>query len=121
MDDLRAIPEEELQAIGIDMWITELTKVAGRYMNAYRSFIEEEASKTKGITQQRRTEADDAYKLLVKRVNAIELINADGRHTEFINNVNILINKEKTKLAAHQTRAENKKEAEKKEPAGEDE
>ena len=109
--DLRAMPEADLQAINLDIWITELEVSGSKHMIAHRSFINEEASRVKGITQQRRTEADEAFKTLVKRVNALELINADGRHLDFINNVNILIDKEKTKLAARHTRAENKKDA----------
>lgn len=121
LQDLQAISEADQKTIGIDLWISELSSASIRHMVSYRSFIEEEAEKRKGITQQRRDEADKAYKVLAKRVNAIETVNADGRHLPFIKNVNVLIDKEKTKLAARQTRAENKRseEMEKLQPAEE--
>lgn len=110
--DFRLIPAEELSAIGLDIWVGELEKSSSLYTIANKNFIEEEAKHEKGITKQRRGEAEDAYKFLVKQVNAKSIAFADGRHDAFIDNVNVLIDLEKTKLASRKTRAENSKEEE---------
>lgn len=120
VQDILQIPEEELKTVGVDLWLFELSQAAVRFRSAYGSFINEEASKVKGITQQRRSKAEETYKYLVKRVNAIELVYADNRHEEFIKNLNVLINKEKAKLASRQTRSENKKDEEENTPIAKD-
>ena len=113
VQDLLLIKEEDLNLINIEIWVYELNNSCGAYDRAYASFTEEELKYPKGIAKQRREEADDAYKLLIKRVNAKAITFEDGRHNPFIKNVNFIIDKEKTKLASRQTRAQKKKENEK--------
>jgi hypothetical protein len=59
--------------------------------------------------KQTRNDADDAFRTLAERVNALALVNGEDAYATFIDHVNVIIDQANAVLAGRSTRAEKKK------------
>lgn len=105
LQDLDALGAEKQKQIYIDVWVTELHRQYDAFIAASAARTAEEAGRITGIVKQARTNADDAYRALAERVNALALVNGDAAYAAFIDRVNVIIAQAKATLAARSTRA----------------
>lgn len=97
LQDLAAFGIEKQKKIYIDAWVTELQTRYDEFMFATAHNAEaatrdaEAAARAAAIVKQTRTAADDAFRTLVERVNALALINGDADYAPFIDHVNVII------------------------------
>lgn len=109
LQDLTALGVEKQKQIYIDGWVKELQSAYDAFMDAYTLRADEDGRRMVGVIKEKHKIADDAYRELVKRVNALALINGEEKYAAFIDRVNAFINDAKAVLAARKTRSENKK------------
>ena len=116
IEELRTIDEADLTKIGLLTWLDALEAAYDAFQLATLNQYDEDSGKVKGIVQQTRTEAEEAYYALVRRINAGAEYNGPEPYMEFIDNMNTIIDDYKATLAARQTRAENEKKEEEEDP-----
>lgn len=113
LQDLEALGETKLSAIGMTVWITELTNSEDAYLSAVKQRTNEEAQRVTGIVKQTRTAAEAAYRQLVDVVNALFVLQPSSEaYATFIDHVNVLIDRQRTVLRARATGNSKKKSAE---------
>ncbi len=113
LTELQAMGEEKLTLIDLKVWVDEMQAAYDDYILHSLAQAHEDGDKKKGITNQHRTETDDAYYALIKRINAGAEYNGPEPYVAFIDAVNALIDAAKTTISARKTRAKNKKDKEK--------
>ncbi|EKN07525.1 DUF6261 family protein [Parabacteroides johnsonii] len=109
LQDLAAFGAEKQKQIYIDAWVTELQTRYDEFMSATAARDAEAATRVTGIVKQTRTEADDAFRALAERVNALALLNGEEEYVTFIDHVNVIIDQASAVLASRDTRAEKKR------------
>ncbi len=67
------------------------------------------AGREVGIVKEKRIIADEAFRTLCTRVNALVLVNGEAPYGEFIDRVNVIIAQAKAVLASRETRAKKKR------------
>ena len=110
LEELKAFSPEELEKIGLSVWVAALEAAYNDFILASLNKETEAGEKVKGIVQQRRREAEQAYYSLVQRINAGAIYNGDEPYVEFIGMLNAQIDERKATLTARQTRAAKKDE-----------
>ena len=110
LEELKAFSPEDLEKIGLSVWVAALESAYNDFIQASLNKETEAGDKVKGIVQQRRCEAEEAYYTLVQRVNAGAVYNGDEPYLEFMKMLNAQIDERKATLAARQTRAAKKAE-----------
>ena len=111
LEELKALPEEELTLIDLQIWIDQLDAYLTKYTSARLSQTAEAEGRV-GIVAEKRTAAEKAYDALVFRINAGAGYNGDEPYAVFIDNLNGLIEKMHTMYAARQTNNAKKEEEE---------
>ena len=109
LDELKAFSPEDLEKIGLTVWVAALEAAYNDFIQASLNKETEAGDKVKGIVQQHRREAEEAYYTLVQRINAGAIYNGDEPYLQFIDPLNAQIDERKATLAARQTRAANAK------------
>ena len=110
LQDLNAIPTDELRYAGADVWIESLDSVESEFLAAVASRTVEEAARVNGIVKQTRQAAEAAYRTLVALVNALAGVNA-ADYADFISHLNVLIDRQKTVLKTRATLSAKKAES----------
>lgn len=112
LQELNALGEDKLTLIDLKVWVDMMQVAYDDYIVASIAQEKEDGDKTKGVIQQRRREADEAYYALIKRFNAGIEYNGPEPYAEFVRIVNAQIDAAKATIAARKTRAANKKKEE---------
>lgn len=105
MQELTAISTEKQKLILIDTIIAVLSSGYSAFMIASAQWSAEESQRQVGIVKETRTAAEDAYRTMVERVNALVVVNGEANYATFIDNVNVIIASAKTTLSARKTRS----------------
>ena len=110
--ELDTVSADTLSTVAGQMWIERLKTGYNAFNTAQTAQREEEKDYVVGVVKEKRTAAEEAYYTLVKRVNALALINGEEPYANFIKGVTLLIDNENANIAARETRAKTKKEKE---------
>lgn len=109
LQDIDKMGEEKLQKICIDAWIAEMHKCYDAFRAADAARTAAAAGREVGIVKEKRIIADEAFRSLCTRVNALVLVNGETPYGEFIDRVNVIIAQAKAVLASRETRAKRKR------------
>ena len=109
LQDLAAFGVEKQKQIYIDAWVTELQTRCDEFAAASAARDAEASLRITGIVKQTRNDADDAFRALAERVNALALVNGEDAYATFIDHVNVIIDQANVVLAGRSTRAEKKR------------
>lgn len=109
LQDLDQMGSEKLKKIFIDEWVAELHRCYDAFRAADAARTAAEAGREVGIVKEKRILADEAFRTLCTKVNALALVNGEEPYAEFIDRINVIIAQAKAVLASRQTRAKNKK------------
>ena len=109
LQDLNALGEEKLATLGLGAWLTAMTAAKNAVLAAREAKVAEEAGRQTGIVKENRTAADEGYKAMVQRVNALVIVNGETAYADFIDRLNVMIAEAQAELKARKTRAEKEK------------
>ncbi len=105
LQDLKAIDNGKRSAIAFEAWLENLESCESAFLAAVSQRTTEEAARQVGVVKERRKEADEAYRLLVEKVNALAIVNGDADYATFIDRVNVIIDRQKAVMKARATNA----------------
>jgi len=105
LQDFTTLGTEKQKLTFIDAWVTELQTRYDEFVSIREQRTAETGAKVQGIVKQSRTDCDEAYKTLVSCVNALAILQGETAYATFIDNVNVIIDKAKSTLAARKTRS----------------
>lgn len=117
LQDLAAVAEAKITAIGLKPWTDQLNATETAYLAAVKQRTDEDAQRVTGIVKQTRTAAEMAYRQLTDVVNALFVLQpATAAYGTFIDHLNTLVDRQKTVLKARSTANAKKAAAEKPAP-----
>lgn len=100
LQELEAIPQEEQEGILTALYTTELRAKYEAFMSAQSAQTKEGAEYQKGAIAKHFDSTTDSYGALVKRVNALILINGENDYKDFVSQMNVIIDHEIKNLAS---------------------
>lgn len=103
IQDFEANMEESFPKLGVDVWVTDLKNKNQRFLDYSKMRTEEEAARQVGIVKEKILLVNEAYRKLIDTVNAMVLLNGEAKFASFIDQMNILIDRQKTVLKARAT------------------
>ena len=119
MDDLGELGSEVHSELGIEVWIEGLTLAVAKYKVARSVQRSERGSYQKGLVQECRLRAEDAYRQLIEKVCAYYISFEEEGYRVFIENVSARVDVLKSMLKSRATRSENEREEDPEEPSNE--
>ena len=117
--DINELSPEDKERSGIIPWYNRLLDLQNQFEEADSNRAEISGKRKVGITRKSRIEAEDAYKNLVKIINALILFNGEQPYIKFVKQVNAKMKQLKETVAKRKTVRGSKKgeEEERKEKA----
>ena len=109
IQDLEAGKEESFPNLQVDVWITDLKNKNQKFLDYSKTRTEEEAARQVGIVKEKTLLVNDAYRKLIETVNAMTLLHGEEKFAAFIDQMNVLIDRQKTVLKTRATVNANKK------------
>lgn len=107
--DLRATVSTEIVTLTLTDWIAELERQNNLFVSLESTRNSEEANRTELRMKNLRVEVDAAYKKIVKRINALIVINGEATYTEFVKELNARISRAQDAIAQSKIRKEETK------------
>lgn len=95
LQSIRDLPASTIKSCSGERWIALLEKKQEEYIVAAEARTQERASKITGLVQSAKTKADNDFKELSDTINAMAKIHGEGPFSDFISNMNILIENQK--------------------------
>ena len=108
IQDLENGKEESFPNLQVDVWLTDLKNKNQKFLEYSKSRTEEEAARQVGIVKEKILLVNEAYRKLIDTVNAMVLLNGEAKFASFIDQMNILIDRQKTVLKARATNSAKK-------------
>lgn len=109
LESLTAANATDLALTGIAEWVAELQAQNTAFNTLLQTRYTESAGKTQVNLRETRLAMDEVYHRMVKRINALILINGDSTYADFVTDLNLRIQHYNNLLALRKGR--NKKEA----------
>jgi len=98
--DLEGKYAEQVAKLGLTMYVTALKEANDKLHELTTERTDERALQVAGALKSARAETDEAYRALVKLVNALYIVEYDAAYDEFINYVNAEIKHYKEEVLA---------------------
>ena len=108
IQDLENGKEGSFPNLQVDVWVTDLKNKNQRFLDFSKMLTEEEAARQVGIVKEKILWVNEAYRKLIDTVNAMVLLNGEAEFASFIDQMNILIDRQKTVLKARATNSAKK-------------
>ncbi len=112
VQDVEALGEAVLTAANFTPWLDELKLKHAQFTVLRESKQAEDTNTITGATKEARKEVEEAYRIFVKKINAMCLIMGEEKYGPYIDQVNTYVAEMQTILKARTTRNANKKEEE---------
>ncbi|GIZ16167.1 DUF6261 family protein [Capnocytophaga catalasegens] len=80
--------QQAITAIGAEKWIQDLTKVNQEFAQLHNTRTQEQGEIVVGATKQARKELNEAFKHVVKSINALAYINGKDKYQSLANSLN---------------------------------
>ena len=112
LQELAALPEDTLTALAFAPWLTSMQDAVAGFQTAREAKVQEDSTRQVGIVKESRTAADNAYRTLIQRVNALVIVNGEDAYVSFIDQLNVMIADAQAMLAGRSTKAAKAKEEE---------
>lgn len=108
IQDFEAGMEENFSNLQVEVWVTDLKNKNQRFLDYSRMRNEEESARQVGVVKEKILLVNEAYRKLIDTVNAMVLLNGEAKFASFIDQVNNLIDRQKTVLKARATNSAKK-------------
>lgn len=99
ISDLRTKVTADLVKVDVVDWIAELESQNKVYIALQATRNSESASRTELRMKQVRIDVDAAYNKIVKRINALIVVNGEASYTEFVKELNVRIGRAQDSIA----------------------
>lgn len=109
IQDLENSKEEAFPNLQVDVWLTDLKSKNQKFLDYSKIRTEEEAARQVGIVKEKTLLVNDAYRKLIETVNAMTLLHGEAKFAAFIDQMNVLVDRQKTVLKTRATVNANKK------------
>ncbi len=97
--DLRTKVPAEIATLAIVDWIDEVERLNNVFVALEATRNLEEATRTELRMKQVRVQVDAAYKKIVKRINALIIVNGEAPYAEFVKELNARISRAQDSMA----------------------
>ncbi|MEZ5106439.1 MAG: DUF6261 family protein [Draconibacterium sp.] len=94
----------DMATLGIDSWVTELQTANSNFENLVNERYSEDAGKPHLNMKDVRTEVDEAYNAITRRIDALIIVNGEQTYSGFVNGLNQRIKKYNNTLAQREGR-----------------
>jgi len=101
LSDLKG-PYAAVAAAKISDWVVELEANQNNFVATQNHRYDEEGEITRVRMKKVRVEVDEAYRIMVKKINALIIVNGEAPYVEFVNKLNQRIDVYTTNLAIYQ-------------------
>jgi len=109
LQDLNGRYAADASTTGLKEWMDELQAANEAFDRLMKDRYEESALKTDLVLKQVRQQADEQYRLIIERINALVTVEGDANYAEFIRYLNIIIAKYTTIVAQRAGKAAGRK------------
>ena len=109
--ELTANYTAEVQLLGLDGWLTELVNKNDEFDALMKLRYTEDSGKTLLRMRPQRLEVDEAYRKIIKRIDALIEINGEDVYKDFVAELNIRVDKYNNIIARREGSNSKKKEA----------
>lgn len=107
LQDIEKMGTTKRQKINFDPWYESMKENDDAFLEADQQRTNEEKNRRVGIVQNMRKAADDAYDELVKSINIAVQIDEETDYTDYVNSLNVGIERQMTTLKGRATRRKN--------------
>ena len=114
LQELNGNYAQDVALVGFSEWVTELTIANAAFDNLMAKRYDEAALKSELVLRQVRLKVDAAYRDIIKRIEAMYLLDELDVHKDFIHKLNIVIEKYNVTIAERMGRHQANDEHEKK-------
>ena len=97
--DLRTKVSAEIVTVGLVDWIAELERLNNAFIALEATRNSEEATRSELRMKQVRVVVDAAYNKIVKRINALIVVNGEAPYAEFVREINARIGRAQDSIA----------------------
>ncbi|GJQ08045.1 hypothetical protein CAPN010_22030 [Capnocytophaga cynodegmi] len=98
IDELETKYANDVTILGLNKIVTPLKQTNDRVVKGMLERDEEKKGEKKGSMKAARKEVDDAYRQLVKLINALTIVEGENDYVNCINNINSLITRYKRRV-----------------------
>jgi thiamine pyrophosphate-dependent acetolactate synthase large subunit-like protein len=86
--DLQTDYADDIAALGLEKWVTELAAANKAFEELMQKRYEAEAGKPQYTMKTAREEVDDAYRAITERIGALIIVNGEKPYAGFVNDLN---------------------------------
>lgn len=101
LSDLKGPYAADVAAVKISDWVGELEVNQNNFVATQNHRYDEEGEKTRVRMKKVRVEVDEAYRIMVKKINALIIVNGEAPYVEFVNKFNQRIDAYTNNLAIY--------------------
>ena len=91
VSELKSTYATDINLLGLMEWVDELENNNSSFDHLMTNRFDESDDKTRLRMKEVRKEIDKAYKAIVKRINALIIVNGEANYTDFVNKLNLRI------------------------------
>ena len=104
--DLENVGTETLDKVHFSPWLAAMKAAVADFLSTRSAKVEEQSQREVGVVKEARTLCDDRYRKMVKRINALIIVNEDDSdYAQFIDQLNVMIAEAQSALKARSTNA----------------
>ena len=112
LQDLAALPQETKEMLQFEPWLDAMDFAVAQFQELRKEKIKEDSTRVVGQVKDARLAADNGFKALVQRVNALVIVNGEAPYTAFIDQLNVMIADAQAMIASRSTKSAKAKEEE---------
>lgn len=101
--ELNSSCADDITTIGVGDWVSELQSNNDNFINLMKTRYTEEAGKTQYEMKEVRIQIDNAYRSIIKRIDALMTINGESDYTAFVRELNERIDRINNQISQHRS------------------
>ena len=109
LQDLAALSQETKEMLRFEPWYEAMDFDVAQFQDLRTQKTKEESTYVVGLAKDARLAADNSYKSLVQRVNALVIVNGETAYADFIDRLNVMISEAQALIAGRETKAAKKR------------
>ena len=102
----------DCQTIGIDDWAAKLAIANNAVIELMHGRYDEGAARTDIVLKEARAKVDEAYRIIIERINALIVIEGEAQYADFVRRLNPIVDKYANTIAQRHGSAAGKKKKE---------
>lgn len=112
LQDLAVLPQETKEMLQFEPWLDAMDFAVAQFQELRKEKIKEDSTRVVGQVKDARLAADNGFKVMAQRVNALVIVNGEAPYTAFIDQLNVMIADAQAMIASRSTKSAKAKEEE---------